>query len=177
MSRLLSEVGLDSQCLSFIIDALEGVAEPTDALAEQKVALVRTYLYTPGTLWTMPTVKREFERIRDPVRRAKHRSWTSVLFGVYPLKDPKAVRQRAAELEVLHADIDDRMVLAEAEDIGFSVLLSFDADFVKHLTHRTRLNLTRPVPFWDSLAIPKGATPDKVPNPENPLASQTWWRR
>ncbi len=47
--RDLSEIGLDSQCLSYFIDALEGVAALTDALAEQKVALVR--LYTPGTLW------------------------------------------------------------------------------------------------------------------------------
>jgi hypothetical protein len=63
MSHSLSELGLE---------ALEGVAEPMDDLAEQKVALVRLYLYTPGTLWTMPTVKEEFSRIADPARRAKH---------------------------------------------------------------------------------------------------------
>ena len=55
----LSELGLDSNCLSYVIDALEGAAEPTGQLAAQNVALVRLYLYTPGTLWTMPrdTVK------------------------------------------------------------------------------------------------------------------------
>jgi len=176
MNHSLAEVGLDSQCLSYVIDALEGVEKPTDNLAEQKVALVRTYFYTPGTLWTMPTVKREFERISDPVRRAKHQSWTSVLFGVCPLNNPEAVTRRAAELEEFHPDIDDRMLLAEAEDVGFSTLLSFDADFVKHLGHRTRLSLTTPGSFWQSLAVPRGAAPHHVPAPGNPLASQTWWR-
>jgi hypothetical protein len=49
------KIGLDSQRLSYLIDALEGVAPPTDGLAEQKVALVQLYLYTPCTLWVTPT--------------------------------------------------------------------------------------------------------------------------
>jgi hypothetical protein len=101
MSRSLSELGLDSNCLSYVIEAMEGVAEPTDDLAEQKLALVRLYIYTPGTLWTMPRVKEEFSRILEPVRRARHESWTNVLFGVRPLNKPEAVTERAAELEKL----------------------------------------------------------------------------
>lgn len=50
--RDLSDVGLDSNCLSYVIQSMEGVTEPKGDLAEQKVALVRLYLYTPGTLWT-----------------------------------------------------------------------------------------------------------------------------
>ena len=72
MGHSLSELGLDSNCLSYVIDALEGVAEPTDDLATQKIALVRFYLYTPGTLWTMTMVKQEFSRIPDLARRASH---------------------------------------------------------------------------------------------------------
>jgi hypothetical protein len=53
--RNLSEIGLDSQCLTYLISALENVAAPTDRLAEQKVSLVRLYLYTPGTVWVTPT--------------------------------------------------------------------------------------------------------------------------
>ena len=44
MTRDLSDVGLDSNCLSYVIQAMEGVTEPRDDLAEQKVALVRLYL-------------------------------------------------------------------------------------------------------------------------------------
>lgn len=176
MTDSLSEIALDSNCLSYVIEALEGVAEPADDLAEQKVALVRLYFYTPGTLWTLPTVKEEFSRIKDPARRAKHESWTNVLFGVRPLNCPAAVRQRTAELERLHADHDDRMVLAEAEDIGFSVLLTFDTRFVRRLAAHTRLNLTAPALFWQALGVPKGANPHRLPAHGNPLARETWWR-
>ncbi len=174
--RDLSEISLDSQCLTYLISALEGVAAPTDSLAEQKVALVRLYLYTPGTVWVTPTVKREFLRIRDEARRASHITWTSVLFGVRPLNDAAAVERRAASLEPLHADFDDRLVLAESEDIGFATLVSFDARFVNHLSNHARLLLTEPAALWASLGIPRGARPDKVPAFGNPLASETWWR-
>lgn len=174
--RDLSEIGLDTNCLTYLLGALEGVAAPTDGLAEQKVALVRLFLYTPGTLWVTPTVKREFLRIRDEVRRASHVSWTSVLFGVRPLNDAAAVEMRADSLEPYHADLDDRLVLAESEDIGFATLVSFDSNFVKHLSARTVLRLTRPADYWENLGIPKGTSPDKVPTLGNPLADEDWWR-
>lgn len=174
--RDLSEIGLDTNCLTYLLSALEGVAAPTDGLAEQKVALVRLYLYTPGTLWVTPTVKREFLRIRDEVRRTSHVSWTSVLFGVRPLNDAAAVERRAASLEPYHADLDDRLVLAESEDIGFATLVSFDARFVSHLSTHARLLLTEPAAFWESLGIPRGTAPTKLPAYGNPLAAETWWR-
>ncbi len=96
MARSLAEIGLDSMCLSYVIDVLEGVSEPTDSLAAQRVALARAYFYTPGTLWTLPTVRREFERIKDPERRARHVSWTNSIFGVLPVNDLAAVERRAA---------------------------------------------------------------------------------
>jgi hypothetical protein len=80
----------------------------------------------PGTLWVTPAVERECLRIRDEARRNSHVSWTSVLFGVRPLNDGAAVERRAASLGPFHADLDDRLVLAESEDIGFATLVSSD---------------------------------------------------
>jgi hypothetical protein len=171
-----AEIGLDSQCLSYLLDAFEGVGPPTGDLAEQKLALVRLFLYTPGTLWITPTVEREFLRIRDPKRRSNHVSWTNVHFGVRPISDPDAVRRRALHLADLHPDEDDCLVLAEAEQIGLSTLLSFDFDFVRRLSPGTELALTRPAHFWESLAVAKDSRPDKVPAAGNPLGQQTWWR-
>jgi hypothetical protein len=68
------------------------------------------------------------------------------------------------------------MVLAEAEDVGLSVLLTFDNNFVQRLGPRTRLRVDRPASFWASLGIPRGAAPLKLPWPDNPLAAQVWWR-
>jgi hypothetical protein len=176
MPRSLSELGLDSNCLSYVIDALEGIGEPKDALAEQKVALVRLFLYTPGTLWTLPTVKREFSRISDPKRRASHESWTSVLFDPRPLNNPEGVRRRADDMKAIHCDEDDRLVLAEAEDVGFASLLSYDLTFVRRLAPHARLDLTTPLACWQVLAPPKGVSPCNLPRYDNPLAAQTWWR-
>src|SRR6266851_8429111 len=122
-----SEINLDSDCLTFLITALEGIAQPTGDLAEQKIALVRLYLYTPGTLWVTPTVKREFERIKDAIKRGSHQRWTSTIFGVHPVNDPRAIKRRATSLARFHKGKNDRMVLAEAEDVGFAALLSFDS--------------------------------------------------
>ncbi len=49
-----------------LIAALEGIARPADKLAEQKVALVRLYLCTPGRLRVTPTVAQEFQPTGDP---------------------------------------------------------------------------------------------------------------
>ena len=89
---------------------------------------------------------------------------------------PARVARRAAELERYHSKPEDRTVLAEAEAIGFSALLSFDNKFIKRLQQHTRLRLITPKEFWDSLAIPKGAAPVHLPAANNPLLHQKWWR-
>jgi hypothetical protein len=99
-----------------------------------------------------------------------------VLFGVRPANRPANVRLRAADLEQYHRKLEDRMVLAEAEDLGFSALLSFDNKFIKRLQQHARLHLTAPKDCWDSLAIPNGADPVHLPRNDNPLLAQTWWR-
>jgi len=171
------EICLDSQCVSYVIDALKDLVEPTDKLAEQKIALVRSYFYIAGTFWTTPTVVREVEAIRNPERKAEHDSWRGFNFPAGQPNDPEAVKRRADELETFHAGINDRLILAEAEDIGFSTLLSFDGDFVKHLGNQARrLTLTTPAAFWESRAIPRGAPRKTEPTYDNPLAGQTWWR-
>ena len=176
-SQALHEVGLDSMCLSYLIDALEGVGPPADALADQKVALVRSYLYTEGTLWVTPTVQTEFMRIKNDARRESHRRWTSVLFGVRPLMNRVVVERRTQELLVAHAAPNDCRILAEGEDIGLATLLTFDDDFIARLaTGSSTVEVVRPVEFWARLAVRRGAKPVKVPTLDNPLAAQTWWR-
>lgn len=168
------DIALDTNCLTYVIDALEGMAAPpTDGLAEQKVALVRLFFYTPA-LWVTPTVEREALRISDSVRRANHIGWMSVHFGV--LRPSGPVQRRATELEALHPEEKDCLVLAEAEGIGLGVLLSFDDTFVKRLSPCARLTLARPAQFWETLGIPRGAPRRWMPSHDNPLAMQSWWR-
>ena len=170
------EIGLDSQCLSYVIDGLEGVEAPKDALASIRIALARLFFYTPGTLWVTPTVEVECARIRRIDRRILHERWIAPLFGVRPPLDPQRVIERTAELLRLHPDEDDCRIVAEAEGAELRVLLTNDDKLLKHLTGATTLGIHRPEELWTALAIPPGAKPNKIPAFDNPLSGQTWWQ-
>ena len=149
--------------------------EPTDDLAEQRIALFRILLYREGGLFISPTVRTEYMRIRDGVRSAFHENWTTLFPETTPISLSR-IDARTKELQSLHDDPDDCRILAEAEDAGLSVLLSFDFKFIARLSSATAIAIQRPFDYWVSLNIPKGAKPVMPPRSDNPIASQTWWR-
>ena len=170
-------MGVDSNCLSFIIDALQGIEKPTDRLAEQRIALARTFFYTGQTFFTTPKVKSECENIPDPVRKAKHQSWMVTHFGTLPIRVPEDdISQLARYFNQFHPKESDCMVLAEAEASQLDILLSFDFDFVDHLAGKSNVILMKPLDYWNALGIRKGSPPKTVPHPTNPLIDQRWWR-
>jgi len=171
-----AQIGIDSQCLSYIIDAFAGITAPVDSLAAQKIALVRLYFYLPGALWVTPTVVAECEKIRDCRRAELHASFVRVLFGEMLLRNESLVIAKTSLFKKYHRGDNDCAIVAEAEDVGHSVLLSFDSDLIRHLAPQTSVSLMRPLEYWDSLAVPRGKSADKVPHSTNPLASQDWWR-
>jgi hypothetical protein len=171
-------VSVDSNCLTFLVESLEGIEKPTDALAEQKIALARCF-YFGVPLLTTETVRREAEDIRDPVRREKHLSWMRTHFGTVPLQaSPGQISQRAKHLHQFHPkvkDWKDCAALSEAEAAQFAILLSYDDRFVRQLSGKSNVRLVKPVPFWISLNIPKGTPPKWKPDHVNPLVTQSWW--
>jgi hypothetical protein len=168
-------VGVDSNCLSFLIDALEGIEKPTDALADQKIALARIFFYGVP-LFTTRTVKNECEDIPDPVRRAKHHSWIMTHFGTLPIRvPPEEIARRAERLHVSHRKPKDCTVLAEAEVTHLAVLLTYDDKFVRRLDGKSNVLLMKPLPYWESLNIEKGTKPRWEPDYVNPLVHQSWW--
>ncbi|WP_341908545.1 type II toxin-antitoxin system VapC family toxin [Polaromonas sp. YR568] len=171
-----AQVGIDSQCLSYAIDAFAGISTPKDSLASQRIALTRLFFYLPGTLWVTPTVTAECAQIRNIERADLHASFIRVLFGEIPLNSPHSITARASLLQKHHRGVNDCTIVAEAEDVGHTVLLTFDSDLGRHLAPHTSVRLLQPLEYWNLLAIPLGSKPDKVPHPTNPLASQDWWR-
>ena len=67
------------------------------------------------------------------------------------------------------------MILAEAGDIGFASLLSFDGTFIRRLAPHARLKLTTPLACWQVMAH-RRAPPRAPARHDNPLAKQTRWR-
>jgi predicted nucleic-acid-binding protein len=170
-------VGLDSQCLSYLLDGIAGIDEPTDSLAEEKKALLRSWFYKPGTFVLTETVISEVGQIRNVDRREFHNSFINTLFQDYPVQDLNAVQARAAEFESKHPKPSDCRILAEAEELGLDFVLTYDQNFWKRLSNASRTTkLMKPSAYWAALGIAKGEKPVTVPHPTNPLSHQSWWR-
>lgn len=166
---------MDSQCLSYLVDALTQISIPKDALALQRIALAKIFFYCPGTLWTTPTVSRECAKIRQIQRAELHQSWILTHFGILPF-DQSATERRATDLSVLHSGKNDCLILAEAEATGYDVLITNDRAFRRNLSPHSKVLLINPAEYWGSMAVPPGTVPSKAPTLDNPLSGQVWWR-
>jgi len=170
-------VGLDSQCLSYLIDAASAVSEPTDPLADQRKALLRAWFYGPGRFFVSETVLSECARIRGTDRRQLHESFGAITYWGLPVRDAGAVARREAEFARLHPKASDCRILAEAEDLVLDTLLTYDAQLVKRLSSVSpTVTLATPMSFWLGLGIPRGTSPHSIPHATNPLSGQSWWR-
>lgn len=166
-------IGLDSQCLSYLLDAMATVGEPRDPLREEKIALLRIWFYQPGTFILTETVISEVARIRNQERREFHNSFIQTLFLDYPVRDRTAVRARAAHFEQVHPEASDCQILAEAEELQLDFVLTYDHNFLKRLsTTDSAPKVVKPSSYWNSLGILKGAKPVTVPDNTNPLSKQ-----
>lgn len=171
------KVGLDSQCLSYLIDAANSVSEPTGPLADERKALLRVWFYGPGRFYVSETVLSECVRIRGIERRQLHESFGAITYWGLPVRDAGTVSKRVAELLLLHPKVSDCRILAEAEDLALDTLLTYDKQMIKRLCAvSSRAALTTPSNYWLNLGILQGAIPHSVPHATNPLSGQSWWR-
>lgn len=172
----LQRIGLDSNCLTYLICAATQSTVGGTPIDEEGVALIRAWFYAPGRFFITDTVARECGDIRDAQKLAVHSSFTSYTYWGIPVDDLAGTRRRANELKVLHSGEADCLALAEAEDVGLDVLLTYDRNFLRlRATSGTKVQLCRPTEHWASLAIPKGAPPVNWPTQGNPLEGQSWW--
>jgi predicted nucleic acid-binding protein len=173
-------VGIDSPSLTYLVEAIEPGYDPAadePTLADQRVAMVRSYFYGNVQFWVIPTVETEYNRIRDPDRHLRHQQAAWTLLHDAPIRVPEdTINRRASELGLFHSGSADCRIVAEAELAGLAELVTFDGKLIDHLTGRTRLALARPSAFWQSLGIGPGAAPVLEPRPSNPLAHVDWWR-
>jgi len=171
------KIGLDSQCLSYLIDAAIGATEPTDPLADERKALLRTWFYGPGRFYISETVLSECARIRGAERRQLHESFGVITYWGLPVRDAGTVAKREAEFVLLHPKARDCRILAEAEDLALDTLLTYDEELMKRLSPASsKVALVTPSSYWSSLGIARGAKPHSVPHATNPLSGQSWWR-
>ena len=170
-------IGLDTQCLSYLLDAIAGIEEPWDALAEERKALIRIWFYCEHGFYLSETVVTECAAIRHLPRRDFHSKFIQTLFLDVRIQHRQIVEARTLELLSFHAKRKDCQVLAEAEDLALDSLLTYDRQFLQRLGPRSHaVTLTSPCDYWSSLDIPRGTPPKTVPHQTNPLSQQSWWR-
>lgn len=169
-------IGADSQCVSYIIDAMQGVLEPRGPLADEKKALFRIYLYLPRTIFVTPTVMTECAEIRNSDLRTMHESFFAVFFDEVIIEESTSLEPRIEELKKMHRGAKDCQILAESESGNIDVLLTYDSTMISHLRDASKTTkLAKPTEIWRNLAIPRGSRPDKIPHSTNPLSKQEWW--
>lgn len=173
------KVCIDSNALSYLVDAMTSGIKPTGNEADEKLALLHAYLYRNDILYISPTVRIEYERIRDEKKRINHQEVADILLGEILLSDNDIVQSKTLEYCKFHLGKNnekDCRILAEAELGGCKIILTYDQDFIKKLHDKTHgIRIMKPSDFWHSLDIPKKSRPVTVPHHTNPLSKETWW--
>lgn len=172
-------VAIDSNCYTFLVKAMYSCERPMDNLADQEIALLRIYLYRDKILYISSTVKSEYEKITDALKKERHKGISDVVLGDVPESNPKTIEERFyfyTNIFKGQKNKNDCRILAESELGGCQYLLTYDFPFLSRLKEKTEIiKMKTPVDFWSSLNIPKGARPVRTPSPTNPLSNQTWW--
>jgi hypothetical protein len=184
MSKVILEIGqvapriaLDSNCVSYLIDACNGQINKEFKHAVEGEALVRIWYYLAQRYYISERVLLECGRIRDEPRREIHKAFSLPTYFGSAMKDLAAVQKRADDLLLYHPKDGDCLVLAEAEDMEADTLLCCDNDFIKKLSPVSEMvRIMRPTEYWQEASVPKGAIPKIVPEASNPLHSNTFWR-
>lgn len=170
-------IGIDSQCLSYLIDAIQDVNKPSDHLASEKIALFRIYLYEPGTFFVTPTVIEECAAIRNKTRKELHDMFIGVFFDDAQVQNMEKIEARTNEFKHYHSGANDCRILAEAEESELIAIISYDYDFLNRLGGVSpSVKIYRPTEYWTGLDIEKGSKPDKIPSRSNPIEQQKWWK-
>ena len=170
-------VCIDSNAMSYLVDAMTTAGRPGGNLAEEKIALLRIYLYRDDILYISSTVREEYEKITNEENRRNHQSIDDILLRDIPTSDPQLIEARMLEYCKHHPGKNkDCKILAEAELSGCQSLLTYDQVFLKRLRGKTHsINILEPSEYWHSIGIPRSSRPRRVPHVTNPLSRETWW--
>jgi len=179
--RAIERVGLDSDALTFLVEAMSGDYDPANdpsGTAVERVAMFRIFLHADHPLCLTPTVQRQYDAISCGKRHRAH--WDVHQFhlcdaaGEVPSGPDQA---RVSHFRSLHSGSDDCIIAAEGEAADLTLLLSRDADFARRLNPALRgLKIERPSAYWNRLAIPMGARPRCEPAAGNPVLLAAWWK-
>ena len=173
------KIALESNSFTYLLQAMESGSRPLGSEAEEKVALLRLFLYRDDIFYITPTAKLEVSKIEDKLKLQAHNALESAHLGLLEIPDFEKVNKLAEFYQQFHSgkkNASDCKIVAEAEISKCDYLLSYDKKLVNKLLSKTEnLQIKYPSCYWSSLAIPKGVAPKWIPEHSNPLGKETWW--
>jgi predicted nucleic-acid-binding protein len=172
-------VVIDTNILDFLLHAMMHGDFPrtNDAgVRAQQIATFRLFLWTELAIGRVAVG--EVQQHPHPEKREwLQRIIDNQLPEVWVQDDDvERWKARAIELETHHVGKLDCQLVAEAEIVGASTLLSFDKKMVRNLGPHAKVGVEFPTEHWDALAIPRGTPPKWTPAETNPLATASFWR-
>ncbi len=101
-------IAIDSNALTYLLEAMEPAYDPSNddfALACERLAMIRSYLYAEQCFYILPQVEAEYRRIRHEDWRTAHEELVGALLleTDWPL-DSNTVACRKAEFLNLHPE-------------------------------------------------------------------------
>lgn len=174
-----SLVCIDSNAMTYLVDAIMNGGRPSGNVSDEKIALLRSYLYREDTLYISPTVKEEYEKIKDGIKRQNHKGIADIILGDVSPPDRTLIDSRTSEYSSYHKgekNKKDCKILAEAELSGSEILLTYDQTLLKNLKGKThKIKIYEPSEYWNNIGIANGCKPVRAPHTSNPLSQETWW--
>ena len=175
-----NKVSIDSNALSYLVDAMMNGKNPVGNEADEKIALFRVFLYSDDYLYVSPTVRAEYKKIKEEKKRTNHQEIADNLLEDILVSNYSLINTRAKEYNKFHSgkiNEKDCKILAESEIGVCNLILTYDQGFYKKLHDKTHsIKMMKPSDYWVSLGIPHNSKPVTEPHPTNPLSKKTWWR-
>jgi len=170
------KIALDSNCLTYLINACESKLGIDPSIAEEGIALIRIWFYLDERYFISKQVLDECGPIGDNALRDMHLAFANRTYFGLETKAPATVEAHVNQYLSIHPRKKDCRVLAEAEDMGVDILLSYDNDFISHLgRYSDSVRIMRPSDYWKLVQMPRGTAPKVRPHVSNPLANKTFW--
>jgi hypothetical protein len=178
---LNQKIAIDSNSHTYLIEAVSPDYEPendSSGLLEERKSMIRILLYKRQPFYVLPSVRKEYERIKDVIWRHEHEEIAKVLLldHIGNIDDNNINTMKKLFIKYHNKELDC-LILAEAEAANMNILLSCDKKFIKRFSLlSTNVRIMRPTEYLQGLNIAPGTKPIWRPHPSNPLSKKTWWK-
>jgi hypothetical protein len=171
---------IDAMIVDYLVNAMDNKYYPNrdsdQKLRMERVAAFRLFLW--AQLSMAPSANRQLRQTKNPEWLGKLERLVLIHLGEPQIDSVFRVKSeiRAKELNQHHSDLDDCLIVAEAELLGCSALVTFDSTLKKRLSSVAQLPITTTSEEWNRLAIPRGKPSCWQPADSNPKLVEQWWR-